>query len=187
MNTEDIFSSFPSGISAERTLSFQYNPDNRLWFSFVQVSIFYGHLFSDYFANQVASVKILVAMAPKVVAAWRVVCSQVATTGICSDEGLTFGMSALLPLHGGNLTLIKINGLIPNVSATTGVAESYNTWIFAPQHHELCATLFVCEANIYMWFLEIERKSKHKKNSRQCFSKISLPFEWNQTNNLPTL
>ena len=95
MNTGDISSSFPYGISAERTLSFQYNPDNRLWFSFVQVSIFYGRLFGEYFANQVASMKILIAMVPKVVAAWRVVCSQVAatdelTTGICFDKGLTF-------------------------------------------------------------------------------------------------
>ena len=72
MNIDDIFSSFPSGISAERTLSVQCNSSNWLLFSFLQVPIFRGHLFCDYFANQVASTKILVAMAPKVVAAWRV-------------------------------------------------------------------------------------------------------------------
>lgn len=39
----------------------------------LQVSIFSGRLFCDYFANQVASMKILVAnLAPKVVVAWRV-------------------------------------------------------------------------------------------------------------------
>ena len=72
MNIDDIFSSFPSGMSAERTLSFQYNSDNRLLFSFLQVSIFCGRQLGDYFPSQVASTKILVAMAPKVVAAWRV-------------------------------------------------------------------------------------------------------------------
>ena len=72
MYTYDILSSFPSGISTERTLSFQYNSDNRLLFSFHQVSIFCGRLFGNYFANQVARMKILVAMMPKVVAAWRV-------------------------------------------------------------------------------------------------------------------
>ena len=40
--------------------------------SFLQVSVFSGRQLGDYFQNQVASSKILVAMAPKVVAAWRV-------------------------------------------------------------------------------------------------------------------
>ena len=71
MNVDNIFS-FASGISAERTLSFQYNSSNGLLFSFLQVSIFCGCLFGDYFANQVASTKILVIVAPKVVAAWGV-------------------------------------------------------------------------------------------------------------------
>ena len=70
MNIDDIFSSFPSGISAERTLSFQYNSDNRLLFLFLQVSIFCGRQLADCFPNLVASTKIVVAMAPKVVAAW---------------------------------------------------------------------------------------------------------------------
>ena len=39
---------------------------------FLQVSIFCGRLFRDYFANQVVSTKILATVAPKVVAAWRV-------------------------------------------------------------------------------------------------------------------
>ena len=69
---DDIFSSFPAGKSAERTLSFQYNSDNRLSYSFLQVSISCGRQLGDYFPNQVASTKILVAMVPKVVAAWRV-------------------------------------------------------------------------------------------------------------------
>jgi len=68
MNTDDIFSSFPSGISTERTLSFQYNPDNSYDFRSPRIN-FCGRLFGDYFANQVATMKILVAMAPKVVAA----------------------------------------------------------------------------------------------------------------------
>lgn len=39
----------------------------------LQVSLFSGRLFCDYFANQVASMKILGAnLAPKVVVAWRV-------------------------------------------------------------------------------------------------------------------
>ena len=71
MNIDDV-SSFLSGISAERTLSLQYNSDNRLLFAF-QVSIFCGRQLGDNFPNEVASTKILVAMAPKVVAAWRVV------------------------------------------------------------------------------------------------------------------
>ena len=72
MHINDIFASFASGISAEQALLFQYNSDNRLVFSFLQVLIFCGHLFGNYFANQVPSTKILVPMAPKVVAAWRV-------------------------------------------------------------------------------------------------------------------
>ena len=64
---DDIFSSFPSGISAERTLSFQYNSDNRLLFQYLQVS--YGWLFGDSFVNKVAGTKILITMAPKMVAA----------------------------------------------------------------------------------------------------------------------
>lgn len=35
MNIDDILSSFPWGISTERTLSFQWNSDHRLWFSVV--------------------------------------------------------------------------------------------------------------------------------------------------------
>ena len=50
---------------------FQYNSDKRLLFSFLQVSIFCDCLFDDYFANQFTSAKVLVAMAPKVVAAER--------------------------------------------------------------------------------------------------------------------
>ena len=40
--------------------------------SFLQVSVFFGRQLGDYFPNQVARIKILVAMAPKMVAAWRV-------------------------------------------------------------------------------------------------------------------
>ena len=40
--------------------------------SFLQVSVFPGRQLGDYFPNHVARTKILVAMAPKVVAAWRV-------------------------------------------------------------------------------------------------------------------
>ena len=39
---------------------------------FLQVSVFSGHQLGDYFLNQVASTKMLVTVAPKVVAAWRV-------------------------------------------------------------------------------------------------------------------
>jgi len=60
--------SLPSGISAERTLlSFEHNPDNRLFFQHLQVS--YGWLSGDSSANKAANTKILIAMAPKVVAA----------------------------------------------------------------------------------------------------------------------
>ena len=40
--------------------------------SFVQVSVFPGRQLGDYVPNHVARTKILVAIAPKVVAAWRV-------------------------------------------------------------------------------------------------------------------
>ena len=40
--------------------------------SFLQVLVFSDHQLGDYFPNQVASTKMLVTMAPKVVAAWRV-------------------------------------------------------------------------------------------------------------------
>ena len=40
--------------------------------SFLQVSAFSGRQLGGYFPNQVASTKLLVAMMPKVVAAWRV-------------------------------------------------------------------------------------------------------------------
>ena len=42
-----------------------------------QVSVFSGRQLGDYFPNQVTSTKILVAMAPKAVAAWRVVHPQI--------------------------------------------------------------------------------------------------------------
>ena len=47
-------------------MSFQYNWENRLLFSFLQVSTFCGRLFV------VASMKILVTMAPRVIEVWRV-------------------------------------------------------------------------------------------------------------------
>ena len=59
MSIDDILTSFPSGILAERTLSFQYNSNNRL-FLFPQVLIFCGRQLGDYFVNQVASTNILV-------------------------------------------------------------------------------------------------------------------------------
>ena len=40
--------------------------------SFLQVSVFPGRQLGDYVLNHVARTKILVAMAPKVVTAWRV-------------------------------------------------------------------------------------------------------------------
>jgi len=64
----NTFSSFPSGISAERTfLSFEHNSDNRLFFQYLQVS--YGWLFGDSSVNKAANTKTSIAMAPKVVAA----------------------------------------------------------------------------------------------------------------------
>lgn len=64
MYTYDILSSFPSGISTERTLSFHYNSDNTLLFSYLRVSKFCGCLFGNCFANQAASAKLLVVGAP---------------------------------------------------------------------------------------------------------------------------
>ena len=49
-----------------------YNPCRETSMSFLQVSVFSGSQLGDYFPNQVARTKILVAMAPNVVAAWRV-------------------------------------------------------------------------------------------------------------------
>ena len=49
-----------------------YYPCRVTSMSFLQVSVFSGHQLGDYFLNQVASTKMLVTMAPKVVAAWRV-------------------------------------------------------------------------------------------------------------------
>jgi len=49
-----------------------YNPCRVTSMSFPQVSVFSGCQLGDYFLNQVASTKILFAMVPKVVAAWRV-------------------------------------------------------------------------------------------------------------------
>ena len=58
-----------------------YNPCQVTSTSFLQVSVFSGCQLGDYFLNQVARTKILVATAPKVVAAWRVaVISQSAFT-----------------------------------------------------------------------------------------------------------
>ena len=91
----DIFSFFPSGISAERTLSFQYNSDNRLLFSFLQVLIFCGRQLDDYFPNQVASAKIIVAMAPKVVAAWRV---ELGLLKVALLSTVTEGVTVLLDI-----------------------------------------------------------------------------------------
>ena len=39
------------GISAESILALQHNSDNRLLFSYLQVLIFSGRLFGDYFAK----------------------------------------------------------------------------------------------------------------------------------------
>ena len=49
-----------------------YYPCRVTSMSFLQVSVFSGHQLGNYFLNQVASTKMLVTMAPKVVAAWRV-------------------------------------------------------------------------------------------------------------------
>ena len=60
-------------ISAERTLSFQYNSDNRLLFISSSINFLWSptwHLLI--FLNQVTSTKIAVTMMSKVVTAWRV-------------------------------------------------------------------------------------------------------------------
>ena len=49
-----------------------YNPCRVTSMSFLQVSVFSGRYLGGYFQNQVANTKLLVAMAPKVVASWRV-------------------------------------------------------------------------------------------------------------------
>ena len=49
-----------------------YYPCRVTSMSFLQVSVFSGHQLGDYFPNQVAGTKMLVIMAPKVIAAWRV-------------------------------------------------------------------------------------------------------------------
>ena len=63
----------PSGVSAEHLNHFStIQTIDLISFSFLQASVFCGRQVGDYFLNQVASIKILVAVAPKVVAAWRV-------------------------------------------------------------------------------------------------------------------
>ena len=63
INIDDIFSSFPSGISAEENFAFPHNSDNRSLFSYL---FFCG----DYnFCKSSPQYK----MAPKVVVAWTVV------------------------------------------------------------------------------------------------------------------
>ena len=69
ININDIFSSFPSGISAEGNFAFPHNSDNRSLFIFF-LSIFCGRLFRDYnFCESSPQYK----MVPKVVVAWMVV------------------------------------------------------------------------------------------------------------------
>ena len=90
---------------------------------FPQVSIiikisFFGRLFGDYFANQVAKMKILVAMAPKVVTVWRVVKNRrqcVKLRNICSSHGnLMLGIPQGSML-GSNLFNIFVNNLFYSI------------------------------------------------------------------------
>ena len=69
---------FPPGISAEDHFSTIQTID-LISFSFLQASVFWGCQVGDYFAHQVASTKILVAMMPIVVATWRI------TLGVSRD------------------------------------------------------------------------------------------------------
>ena len=72
MNIDNIFSTFfPLGYQQRRPYHFStiQTIDYHFRFFKYQLSVVVG----DYFPNRVASTKILVAMAPKVVAAWRVV------------------------------------------------------------------------------------------------------------------
>ena len=48
-----------------------YNPCRVTSMSFLQVSVFSGRYLGGYFRNQVASTKLLVAIAPKVIASWE--------------------------------------------------------------------------------------------------------------------
>ena len=52
--------------------------------SFPLVSVFSGRQLGKYLLNQVTSTKILVAMVPKVVAAWRVCCAGSFDLAICA-------------------------------------------------------------------------------------------------------
>ena len=63
--------------------------------SCLQVSVFSGRPLGDYFPNQVAKTKILVAMAPKVVAAWGV--------------GLALLFIYILAIHGLRYILIFVH------------------------------------------------------------------------------
>ena len=61
------------------TYTVTYNPCQVTTMSFLQVSVFSGCQLGDYFPTQVASTKILVAMVPKVVAAWRIVVTKISS------------------------------------------------------------------------------------------------------------
>ena len=71
--------------------------------SFLQVSVFSGRQLGDYFLNQVASTKSLVAMVPKVVTAWRVVVTEISSCQVNTTSrqgmkqlGISFGSIFLL-------------------------------------------------------------------------------------------
>ena len=71
--------------------------------SFLQVSVFSGRQLGDYFLNQIASTKSLVAMVPKVVAAWRVVVTEISSCQVNTTSrqgmkqlGISFGSIFLL-------------------------------------------------------------------------------------------
>ena len=85
---------------------------------FLQVSIFCGRLFRDYFANQVASTKILVTMAPKVVAAWRVIKNRTQCVKLrnirSSHENLMSGVPQG-SMFGSNLFNVFVNDLFYSV------------------------------------------------------------------------
>ena len=80
-----------------------YNPCQVTSMSFLQVSVFSGCQLGDYFPTQVASTKILVAMVPKVVTAWRIVVTKISSCQVNTTSrkgmkqlGIYFGSIFLL-------------------------------------------------------------------------------------------
>ena len=130
----------------------------------LQVSISSGRLFCDYFANQVASMKILVAnLAPKVVVAWRVERSFFFSQGLSADA-----LSSNFILHWWNFVILVADWTKDTFSKRNFVVRAPD-WL----HLESVQNLDNGKINNFRWLIQ---------RTDRGYGRSNVPIKLGKTN-----